>query len=208
VRLRQWAIAGTGIAAAVVLAALALVTTTGRPTELTLAGVETGPTPAAEASPAVAGVLTSITVDVGGAVQRPGVYHLVAGSRVADAVAAAGGYSPRVDVAAASERLNLAAVLADGERVRVPARGEAATGEPPAGGSSSSGSGSPAGPVDLNRATQAELEALPGIGPVTAGKIIAAREAEPFGSVDDLRARGLVGQATFAKIRALVAVGS
>ena len=209
VRPRQWAIAGAGIVAAVVLAGIALATTTGRPTELTLAGVETGATPAVEVDPANAGERTSITVDVGGAVKRPGVYRLAAGSRVADAIAAAGGYSAGVDVASASDRLNLAAVLADGERVRIPARGEpglTATGAPPTGDPSSSGPNSPAGPVDLNRATAAELEALPGIGPVTAAKIIAAREQEPYASVDDLRTRGLVGPATFAKIQALVAV--
>ena len=78
-----------------------------------------------------------------------------------------------------------------------------------------SGSGSGAGGhaggstslIDLNRATQAELESLPGIGPVTAGKIIEARAQSPFRSVDELRERGLVGQKTFDSLRALITVG-
>jgi competence protein ComEA len=193
-----------------------LVTRTG-PTELTLAGIEAVGTEAttapAEGIAVPSGGIAApalVTVDVGGAVRRPGVYRLAAGSRVADAIAAAGGYGPRVDVDAASDTLNLAAVVADGERIRVPARGESAGATPaPAtgGGAGPDGTGRPASPVDLNTATAAELEALPGIGPVTAAKIIAARESGAYASVDDLRTRGLVGPATFAKIRALVTVG-
>lgn len=207
-RPRQWAFVVGGLAVAVVMAAVALALARTEPTEMTLTGVELDGTPAATAASSDAGAGSLVAVDVGGAVQRPGVYRLPAGSRVADAIAAAGGYGPRVDVAAASDRLNLAAILADGERIRVPARGE-----PAASAAGTSGTpretmpGATAGPVDLNRATTAELEALPGIGPVTAAKIIAAREAAPFASVDDLRSRGLVGPATFAKIRALIAVG-
>ncbi|MCU0484029.1 MAG: ComEA family DNA-binding protein [Chloroflexi bacterium] len=211
---RHWALVSGGLAAAVILAGAALALTLPRPTEVALAGIETtGGTETGGAIAASAETAEPIAVDVGGAVAQPGVYRLAAGSRVADAIAAAGGYSPRVDVSAASEQLNLAAVLADGERVRVPARGEApAPGGAGPGGTGTGGADSPAatadgGPLDLNRATTAELEALPGIGPVTAARIIAARESAPFTSVDDLRARDLVGAATFAKISALVAVG-
>jgi len=149
-----------------------------------------------------------VVVDVGGAVASPGVYRLPAGSRVGDAVAAAGGFGPRVDAARAAAELNLAAVLEDGAQVIVPSRDDAAPTVGPAGGAGSTGGGGGAAGelVDLNAATQAELEALPGIGPVTATKIIDSRATERFTSVDDLRTRKLVGAKTFDSLRDLVTV--
>jgi competence protein ComEA len=149
-----------------------------------------------------------VVVDVGGAVSSPGVYRLPAGSRVGDAVAAAGGFGPRVDAARAAVELNLAALLEDGAHLVVPSRDDATPNPGPAGagGSTDGGDGAAGGLVDLNGATQAELEALPGIGPVTATKIIDSRTAELFASVDDLRTRKLVGAKTFETLRDLVTV--
>lgn len=144
----------------------------------------------------------ALVVDVEGAVVRPGVHELRAGSRVADAIAAAGGYSTQVDIGAAAQALNLAERVTDGQKIHVPARGEgaalpgAAT-TVPAGGS---------GLIDVNHASGDELESLPGIGPVTAAKIIAAREQQPFASIDELDSRGVVGPSTLEQIRDLITV--
>jgi len=147
-----------------------------------------------------------VVVEVEGAVAHPGVYRLVDGSRVGDAIAAAGGYSPRVDAASTEREVNLATVLADGDRIVVPSRDTATPeGEEPAPDATDAAA---AGRVDVNTATQAELEALPGIGPVTAGKIIAAREERPFRSAAELLERNVVGKATFEKIRDLVSPGT
>ena len=154
-----------------------------------------------------AGASARVVVEIVGAITRPGVYELPPSSRVGDLVDAAGGYSPRVDTERAAKALNLAAVLSDGDQVRVPSRDDT---EPDVGGGSAGGGEpGPAGPgglVDLNRATSSELDALPGIGPVTAGKIIAAREEAPFATVDDLRTRKLVGEKTFEQLKPLVTV--
>ena len=128
-----------------------------------------------------------VVVEVVGAVVRPGVFRLPAGSRIADLVDAAGGYGPRVDTARVAVELRLAAVLADGDQVRVPSRDDPASGTAPVGSAPASAGG---GLIDLNHASAEELDTLPGIGPVTADKIIAARDEAPFATVDELRARG------------------
>lgn len=147
-----------------------------------------------------------VVVDVGGAVLRPGVYRLPPGSRVADAIAAAGGFGVGVDAALADRQLNLAAVVRDGEQVRVPARGEdGSTGGGPV--PASQGPGTTGGLIDLNAASAEALDTLPGVGPATVAKIVAAREEQPFVTVDDLLARKVVGAATLEKLRLLVTVG-
>jgi competence protein ComEA len=150
-----------------------------------------------------------LVVDVQGAVARPGIVELAPGARVADAIAAAGGFGPRVAAERVAQTLNLAALVKDGDQVVVPSRDDptAAPTTPTGGGSGNGGGGGgTTGPVDLNRATLAELDVLPGIGPVTAAKIIAAREEQAFASVDDLRTRKILGAATFDKVKDLVVV--
>jgi competence protein ComEA len=155
----------------------------------------------------VAGAYGEIVVDVTGAVVTPGVYRLPAGARVSDAIDRAGGFSARVDADRASRTLNLAATLHDGEQLRIPSRDDPTEVGPDPSTDGHGGGGGGAALIDLNSASQGELESLPGIGPVTAGKIIAAREEAPFASVEELRERGLVGEKTFESIRALVTVG-
>ena len=146
-----------------------------------------------------------LVVDVQGAVARPGIVELPAGARVADAIVAAGGYGPRVAADRVGQVLNLAAVVKDGDKVVVPSRDDPAAAPTTAAGSGGAGGGA-SGPIDLNRATIAELDALPGIGPVTAAKIVAARDEQAFGSVEDLRTRKILGAATFDKVKDLVVV--
>ena len=142
--------------------------------------------------------VSRLYVDVVGAVRRPGLYRLPQGSRVASAVARAGGAT----AAAQLELVNLAAPLADGEQVVVPQRGAAAVA---AGGAGAAGP-TPAGPVHLNTATLEQLDALPGIGAVTAQKILNyRREHGAFGSVDELDAVPGIGPARLEQLRDLVA---
>ncbi|HVM29792.1 MAG TPA: ComEA family DNA-binding protein [Candidatus Limnocylindrales bacterium] len=157
-------------------------------------------------APTQTGAEPALMVDVNGAVSAPGLYSLPASSRVGDAIAAAGGYSAAVDLEGAAAQLNLAARLDDGDKVYVPRRGEP---RPLASSTAATGpSGQVNGLIDVNHADQRLLETLPGIGPVMAGKIIAARSEAAFTSVEDLLSRKVVGPATFEKIRQLVTVGN
>jgi competence protein ComEA len=139
-----------------------------------------------------------LVVHVAGAVVAPGVYRLPPSARVADAVDAAGGPAPAADL----HRLNLAAPLTDGVQVYVPVAGE-----PLPAASTGGGAAAPAGPLDLNLATAADLEALPGIGPATAKAILDARERiGRFRSVDDLLEVRGIGPAKLEALRDLVVV--
>jgi competence protein ComEA len=191
-----------GLLAAAILAAAALLILTAPHSSIDLppAGADATASPPASDDPSAGGPV--VVVEVGGAVGHPGLYRLPAGARVADAVAAAGGFSPRVDAGRADRELNLAQPVHDGDEIRVPSRDDPTAPTGPATGAGQSASG----PLDLNAATAEQLDALPGIGPVTAAKIIAARLDQPFRTVDDLRTRKLVGAATFAKLRGLVTV--
>lgn len=141
---------------------------------------------------------TTIVVDVEGAVLEPGIRELPAGARVADALSAAGGYAPDADLEAAAATINLAERLTDGAQVLVPRIGAGtAAGGPNAAASgelSSGGSDEPDGPVNINTASADELEALPGIGPVTVDRIIDGRRERPFSSLDDAVERGVLNR--------------
>lgn len=154
------------------------------------------------ASPvASAGVADLLVVDVEGGVAQPGIVKLPAGARVADAIIAAGGYSADANLLAASQ-INLAAPLSDGQQVLVPLRNAA----PPTAVSNGATAGGST-PINLNQATPEQLDALPGIGPVTVQKIVAARQERPFGSLDELVERKVLTGAQLDKIRDQVTVG-
>lgn len=141
-----------------------------------------------------AGSSRPLVVDVVGAVRRPGVYRLGAGSRVEAAVARAGGMTQRADPAA----VNLAAPLVDGEQVLVAARRGAGAADGAAAAHS-------AAAVSLSTATAEQLDALPGIGPVTAQKIVDYRTQHGgFSSVDDLDAIPGIGPARLENLQGLV----
>lgn len=144
------------------------------------------------ARPAAAAALV---VDVAGAVRRPGLYRLARGTRIADALALAGGFTRRADRVA----VNLAAPVADGEQIVVPVRGSGAAGESAATGAS------PTAPLNLNTATLEQLDALPGIGPATAQKILDYRQAHgPFRAVSDLDAVPGIGPGRLEQLKGLV----
>jgi competence protein ComEA len=161
------------------------------------------PAPGGSAAPADAGPASTgmLVIDVEGAVVRPGVVTLREGARVADAIRAAGGYAPDADLAAAARDLNLAAPLMDGAQVYVPIQGVAD--EPGPGGGDGSGAG---GLVNLNTASPEALDALPGIGPVTVEKIVAARDDRPFASLDELVDRKVMNRGQLDGIRDLVTI--
>lgn len=160
-------------------------------------GADTRPT-----SPPSSSVESMILVHVLGAVRKPGVVSLPATARVMDAIAAAGGLGPGADPA----DLNLAAALADGQQVAI------GTTKKPLGtvrgGSGEAADGAAPAPVlDLNQASSAQLQTLPGVGPVTAGSIIAWRtEHQRFTRVEELQEVDGIGPKTYARIFALVRV--
>jgi competence protein ComEA len=146
----------------------------------------------------------TVTVDVAGKVRRPGIAVLDAGARVVDALEAAGGARPGVDLTG----LNLARVLVDGEQVVVggPApSGAAAAASPPVAGSSDPGG--PVAMVNLNTATESQLDTLPEVGPVTAASILQWRDQHGgFTSVDELLEVDGIGEVTLGKLAPYVTV--
>ena len=142
-----------------------------------------------------------VVVDVVGAVRRPGLYRLEQGTRIADAVARAGGATGKADLS----MVNLAAPLADGEQVVVPKRGAAGVAAAGA-GAAGAGAAATTGPVHLSTATLEQLDSLPGIGPVTAQKILDYRTKHgAFTSVDELDAVPGIGPSRMDQLQDLVA---
>ena len=150
---------------------------------------------------------TQCYVYVVGSVKKPGVYELASDARVEDAVTAAGGFTKDADRAA----VNLARPIVDGEQITIPDEGEqlpAKADVPSSAGIATSGSeAASGGKVNINTATAAELVGLPGIGDVTAEKIIASRESEgPFTSIEDLKRVSGIGEKKYAAVADLIAV--
>lgn len=189
-QLLRW---GGGAAAVLVVAVVALVgwrSSSGAPVDVDL------PRAAPPAAGATSVVSETATAHAAGAVGRPGVYRLPPGARVTDLLDAAGGPAPDADL----DQLNLAATVADGERIYVPRRGEA---PPPI----AAAGAAPAGPVDLNTATAEQLESLPGVGPATAAAILDWRKQHGrFRSVEDLLEVRGIGDARLADLRDKVKV--
>ncbi|RKN12219.1 ComEA family DNA-binding protein [Streptomyces radicis] len=155
---------------------------------------EGGPSAApedAEDSAGSAGSGGEVVIDVAGDVVEPGLYTLPAGSRVADAIEAAGGSEP----GAPTEGLNRARPLVDGEQIVV-------GGEPTAPGAAAGPPGAEGGPISLNSATAEQFETLPGIGPVLAGRIVTHRETHgPFTAVEELGDVTGIGERRLADLR-------
>jgi competence protein ComEA len=140
-----------------------------------------------------------VVVHVTGLVERPGLVRLPAGARVADAIAEAGGVTQR----RAADSVNLARVLTDGEQVVVSLTPATAAPAPAA----AAPAGAPTAPVDLNAATPEALDALPGVGPVIAARIVAWRTTHgQFRSVEELGEVSGIGEAILAQLRPLVRV--
>lgn len=156
-------------------------------------GVASAVRPAAAPS-----VPDSVTVHVVGAVATPGVFSLPSGSRACDAIAAAGGL--REDAEAAG--VNLARIVADGEQIVIPVKGE---GGP---GTASTGGGARGGKVNINTSDVAELDTLPGVGPATADKIVSDREENgPFRRPEDLMRVPGIGAKRFEQLKDLITTG-
>jgi competence protein ComEA len=190
-----WYRIGIGGASAGESAAPAAVATTAPRTSVA------DPTPTSGAK----GMPATVAVHVAGAVTHPGVVELRSGARVIDAVEAVGGASADADL----DRLNLAAKVSDGQRVFVARAGQADPGAADGAGAGDdpSGGGAVDGKVNLNTATQAQLEELPGIGPTYAQAIIAERQRRGgFTSVNDLRSVHGIGDKRFAELAPLVTV--
>jgi competence protein ComEA len=170
----------------------------GPPAIVSLAPAGGGRAPAA----ATHAPVRELWVDVAGAVRRPGLYKLPAGSRLAVAVERAGGVSRHGD----ETGVNLASPLHDGQQVIVPRRGAARMAASAGGGAAGAGGAAgTSGPVSLGQATEAQLETLDGIGPALAGRILEYRQQHGgFRSIDELKEVSGIGDKRFEALRGSV----
>lgn len=154
-----------------------------------------------QANPQVNSIATTVTIDIAGAVKRPGIYDLPIGARLSDAIDRAGGLSSEADLAVIAKSLNLATLLSPDSKVYIPTINDDVTAIPTislsAGKSESVGSEL----VDINTASQSELEELPAIGAVTAAKIIAGR---PYTQIEELLTKTIITETTFNKLQLLI----
>lgn len=148
---------------------------------------------------------TTVAVDVEGAVLRPGVYTLSPGSRLKDALIAAGGLSEDADRQLIAKQLNMAVKVTDGAKVYIPKIGDSASGSSGGTGTADTGQtlGATTGLININTATAESLDNLPGVGQVTAQKIINAR---PYGSVEELLSKKVVSNSVYQKIKEKISV--
>lgn len=171
------------------------------PPEATAVGPDESASPSAPDDSPTASAPAEVVVHVAGEVVSPGLVRLPVGSRVADAVAAAGGAGPNADL----DAVNLARVLVDGEQVYLPAPGESVPATSGQGGGAATGSGVAAALINLNQASAAELEELPGIGPSLAARIVAWREEHGgFQDVAELDEVSGIGPSLMAQLTPLV----
>lgn len=198
--LAGWGVVAGALALVALVVALVCVAVRGRATEGLFRGqggieIERGETASETAEEEPQEEPVTLVVHVDGMVGTPGVYELTEGARVSDAVTAAGGLAEGADTSS----LNLAAPLADGEKVYVPAEGEEAT--------TSSEGASSGGLVNLNNASVEQLDELPGVGEATARAIIEDREANgPFTTPEDLMRVSGIGEKKFAKLEGMICV--
>lgn len=198
--LAGWGVVAGALALVVLVVALVCVAVRGSATEGLFRGrggieIERAETASEKAEEEPQEEPVTLVVHVDGMVGTPGVYELTEGARVSDAVTAAGGLAEGADTSS----LNLAAPLADGEKVHVPAEGEEAT---PSSGGASSGD-----LVNLNNASVEQLDELPGVGEATARAIIEDREANgPFTTPEDLMRVSGIGEKKFAKLEGMICV--
>lgn len=158
-----------------------------------------------EATASTISLTKDLKVDLAGAVERPGLYLLPLESRIQDALVLAGGLSAQADRTWVAKHVNLAAKLNDGMKVYIPAQGEKLSGGGDNVGGVVSGitSNTSEGIININSASEAELDTLPGVGQITAQKIVTNR---PYQTVEELLTKKVVNKSTFEKIKLQVSV--